>query len=317
VQEPELQPISMGLWRADRDAFARAFVQSFQTFGFAVVADHGLDQGVIDRSLSAAKAFFALPDEDKRAWSVPGQAGARGYTPFGVETAKGGKAPDLKEFWHVGRDLPAGHPNARVMPDNLWPGEPATFRPALSGLYQALDALGVELLSATALGLGLEADWFADKTRFGDSILRLAHYPPVPDGAEGVRAGAHEDINVITLLLGAEEAGLQILTRGGRWLPVSPPPGALVVNVGDMLQRLTNHVLPSTTHRVVNPPEARRGVARLSTPFFVHFEPDYLIQTLPSCVVPGRPDRYPEPITAHAYLQERLQEIGLRKAVAA
>ena len=314
---PELKPISMALWRSDPQAFGRALIASFLDTGFAVVSEHGLDQAVIDASVDAARGFFALSDADKRAWFAPGQAGARGYTPFGIETAKGGRRPDLKEFWHVGRELPEAHPYREVMPDNLWPDRPAGFRPALDALYRDLDALGVELLEATALGLELERDWFHDKTALGDSILRLAHYPPVEPGAEGVRAGAHEDINVITLLLGAEEAGLQILTRSGEWLAVSPPPGAVVVNVGDMLQRLTNHVLPSTTHRVVNPPEHRRGVARLSTPFFVHFQPDYLIRTLPSCIGPGRPDHYPDPITANAYLQQRLEEIGLKKQAAA
>jgi isopenicillin N synthase-like dioxygenase len=317
VHDPDLKPISMAHWRADPDGFGRALIGSFQESGFAVVSDHGLDHAVIDSSLQAGREFFALPEAEKRRWFVAGQAGARGYTPFGIETAKGGKRPDLKEFWHMGRDLPPGHPYRALMPDNLWPDRPAGFHAAIAALYRDLDALGVELLEATALGLGLERTWFADKTALGDSVLRLAHYPPVESGAEGVRAGAHEDINVITLLLGAEEAGLQILTREGHWLAVSPPPGALVVNVGDMLQRLTNHVLPSTTHRVVNPPEARRGIARLSTPFFVHFQPDYLIRTLPSCIGPGRPDLYPEPVTANAYLQQRLQEIGLKKQAAA
>ena len=312
-----LQPISMALWRSDPQAFAVALRGAFEATGFAVVQDHGLDQGAIDAASASARAFFALPDPEKRRWHVAGQAGARGYTPFGVETAKGHRRPDLKEFWHVGRDLPEGHRYRRVMPENLWPGRPDGFRDDLQGLYGAFDALGRELLEAVALGLDLPRGWFADKTAMGDSILRLAHYPPAPEGAEGVRAGAHEDINVITLLLGAEEAGLEILTRQGRWLPVNPPPGFLVVNVGDMLQRLTNHVLPSTTHRVVNPPPERRGVARLSMPFFVHFEPEFEIRTLPSCVGPADADRYPRPITAYAYLQQRLEEIGLKAQPAA
>ena len=312
-----LSPISMGLFRAAPGAFAAALRRAFEATGFAVVEDHGLDQGLIDHAAQAARAFFALPEVEKRAWHVPGQAGARGYTPFGIETAKGRRRPDLKEFWHVGRELPEGHPYRTVMPDNLWPGAPEAFGPALRSLYQAFDSLGAVPLEAVALGLGLPQAWFADKTVLGDSILRLAHYPPVAPGAQGVRAGAHEDINVITLLLGAEEAGLEILARDGRWLPVNPPPGALVVNVGDMLQRLTNDVLPSTTHRVVNPPPERAGVARLSMPFFVHFQPDFEIRTLPTCVGPDHPDRYPRPITAHAYLQQRLEEIGLKRQPAA
>ncbi len=312
-----LSPISMAGFRTDPGAFAAALRRDFEATGFAVIADHGLGQTAIDGGAAAARAFFAQPDAEKRRWHAPDGAGARGYTPFGVETAKGHRRPDLKEFWHVGRELPEGHRYRAAMPENLWPAQPPGFRHALTALYDGFDALGRELLEAVALGLGLPPGWFADKTALGDSILRLAHYPPVAPDASGVRAGAHEDINVITLLLGAEEAGLEILTRRGEWLAVNPPPGTLVVNVGDMLQRLTNHLLPSTTHRVVNPPPERRGMARLSMPFFVHFQPDFEIRTLPSCVGPGRPDRYPRPITAYAYLQQRLEEIGLKRQPAA
>ncbi len=311
MAEAGLEPISMQLWRADPAAFATALFASFKGFGFAVVEDHGLDQDLLGRADQTARSFFALPDADKRAWRVDGGAGARGYTPFGIETAKGAARPDLKEFWHVGRDLPPGHPHRAFMADNLWPSRPGGFRAVFTDLYDALDGLGRELLEAVALSLDLPRRWFEDRTAHGDSILRLAHYPPTRPDAPGVRAAAHEDINVITLLLGAEEAGLEILSDG-RWLPVNPAPGALVVNVGDMLQRLTNHVLPSTTHRVVNPPPDRCGEARLSTPFFVHFEPDVEIRSLESCVGAANPDRYPQPVTANAYLQQRLIEIGLR-----
>ena len=310
-----IPPVSYAQHHTDPEGFAEALGGSFRKYGFAVVSDHGLDQALIDGALARTKAFFALPEEAKRAYHVPGSAGARGYTPFGIETAKGAAVRDLKEFWHVGRELPPGHRYRRYMPDNLWPGEVEGFREYVGGLYDALDAMGLKLLQAIADHLDLPRDWFDDKVRLGNSVLRLLHYPPVPADAEGVRAGAHEDINVITLLLGAEEAGLEVLARdenGERyWLPASPPPNALVCNVGDMLQRLTNNVLPSTTHRVVNPAPERRGVSRYSTPFFLHFEPEFEIRTLPGCVAAGEPDRYPQPITADAYLQERLQEIKL------
>ena len=306
-----LQPISMQLWRDAPGRFAGELSASFRGTGFAVVRDHGLAPGLIEAANRAAAGFFALPAAEKRRWFAPGQAGARGYTPFGIETAKGQRRPDLKEFWHVGRELPPGHRYRAVMPDNVWPDSPPGFREVLTGFYAALDGLGRELLEAVALSLGLERTWFEAKTALGDSILRLAHYPPVPPDASGVRAAAHEDINVITLLLGAEEAGLEVLTRDGAWMPINPAPGSLVVNVGDMLQRLTNHVLPSTTHRVVNPPPERRGVSRYSTPFFLHFEPEYRIQTLPSCITPDNPDRYPEPLSAHDFLMQRLKEIKL------
>lgn len=306
-----IPPVSLRLQDLDRAAFAAGLGASFERYGFAVVSDHGLSATRIDSALAAAKAFFALPEADKRRYVVPGASGQRGYTPFGIETAKGQDHPDLKEFWHVGRDLPEGHPHRQVMPDNVWPSEIPAFKAELSALYADLEALGARLLSAVALHLGLEADWFAGPTADGNSVLRILHYPPCDFDGPNIRAGAHEDINTITLLLGAEEAGLQILDRGGAWLDVNPPDGALVCNIGDMLQRLTNGVLPSTTHRVVNPAVERRSSSRYSTPFFLHFAPEFVIQTLPSCVTADRPDRYPEPITAQAYLEERLREIKL------
>ena len=306
-----LEAISFKRIDDDFAGFAADLGASFERYGFAVVADHGISQTLIDTALARAKAFFALPEAVKRAYVVQGGAGQRGFTPFGVETAKGDDRADLKEFWHVGRDLPAGHPYAGVIPPNLWPTEVAGFREALGDLYAGLDALGERLLSAIARRLGLADDFFVAPTRDGDSVLRLLHYPPVPADAAAVRAGAHEDINAITLLLGAEEAGLELLTADGDWLPVSPPAGSVVVNIGDMLQRLTNHRLPSTTHRVVNPAPERRGFPRYSTPFFLHFAPDYRIETLSTCVDAAHPDRYPQPITARAYLEERLREIKL------
>lgn len=185
---------------------------------------------------------------------------------------------------------------------------------ALTDLWNAFDRAGLRLLSAIARHLKLSPDYFETVVDHGNSILRLLHYPPIPADAEGVRAGAHEDINLITLLLGAEEAGLELLDRDGKWLAIRPPEGAMVVNVGDMLQRLTNNVLPSTTHRVVNPPPERRGFSRYSMPFFLHPNPEFLIETLPSCISAGNPNHYPTPITAHDYLHERLVEIGLVKA---
>jgi isopenicillin N synthase-like dioxygenase len=307
-----IQPVSMSRFESDFEGFSRDLGDSFVRYGFAVVADHGLDQAVIDRALADAKAFFAQDADTKKQWHEPGTGGARGYTPFGTEAAKDADVVDLKEFWHTGRELPQGHPYRGFMRDNVRPDTPAGFHDSAYGLFTALDAMGARLLTAIARYLGLPDDWFADKVEMGNSVLRLLHYPPIPADAPGVRAGAHEDINVITLLLGAEEGGLQVKDRrNGEWLPINPPAGALVVNVGDMLQRLTNHVLPSTSHRVVNPPPERRGVARYSTPFFLHFNPDFLIETLPSTVTPDNPDRYPEPITSQDYLMQRLREIRL------
>ncbi len=298
----------------DPAAFARALGGSFERFGFAIVADHGVPQALIDRAWAETEALFALPEAEKRGYHLPGGGGARGYTPFKTEIAKGASAVDLKEFWHVGRELPEGHRFAAQMAANVWPTRPEGFRDTFVELFAAFDRAGDRLLSAIARHLGLAPDWFDPAVKDGNSVLRLLHYPPIPADAEGVRAGAHEDINLITLLLGAEEAGLELLDRAsGKWLAIKPPEGAMVVNVGDMLQRLTNHVLPSTTHRVVNPAPERRGHSRYSMPFFLHPAPDFLIETLPQTISEARPNRYPTPITAHDYLHERLVEIGLIK----
>ncbi|HWK34926.1 isopenicillin N synthase family dioxygenase [Sphingomonas sp.] len=298
---------------ADPDAFAAELGGSFERFGFAMVANHGVPDHVVTRAWAMTRAFFDLPEDEKRGYFVPGGGGARGYTPFKTEIAKGARHVDLKEFWHVGRELPAGHRFEADMAPNIWPDRPEGFRQAFLDLFTALDRAGDRLLSAIARHLKLAPDWFDPAVRDGNSVLRLLHYPPVPADAPEVRAGAHEDINLITLLLGAEEAGLELLDKDGQWLPVKPPEGAMVVNVGDMLQRLTNHVLPSTTHRVVNPAPERRGFSRYSMPFFLHPAPDFLIETLPSTISAANPNRYPTPITAHDYLHERLVEIGLVK----
>jgi isopenicillin N synthase-like dioxygenase len=302
--------VSLAQEASDPEAFAQALGGSFERYGFAIVSDHGVPPEVIAEAEAQAKAFFALPEEAKRAYHT-GKGGARGYTPFGIETAKDAKAHDLKEFWHVGRELPEGHPFAEVMAPNLWPAEIAGFKQAELALFNALDAAGARLLRAIARYLELAPDFFDDTVRDGNSVLRLLHYPPMGADGPSIRAGAHEDINTITLLLGAEEAGLELLDRDGNWLPVQPKEGELAVNVGDMLQRLTNNKLRSTTHRVMNPAPERRGVARYSMPFFLHFRPDYRIETLPQCVSEAHPNLYPEPITAHEYLMQRLREIKL------
>jgi isopenicillin N synthase-like dioxygenase len=311
LHDQNIAPVSYTQSETDPEGFARALGKSFRETGFAVVSDHPVDQMVIDRALADTKAFFALPEAAKRQYFDDTNGGQRGYTPFASENAKGAKAKDLKEFWHLGRALPEGHPSRAVMADNVDIKEIEQFNDSTRALYKALDEMGQVLLKAIAIDLGLDENWFQPTVNYGNSVLRLLHYPPIDGDPDGVRAAAHEDINVITLLLGAEEAGLQAKTVDGAWLPIQPPEGALVVNIGDMLQRLTNHVLPSTTHRVVNPSKERMGFSRYSTPFFLHFNPDFEISTLSNCVSEENPDRYPEPLAANDYLQERLQEIGL------
>ena len=297
----------------DRDAFVAELGAAYREWGFAGIRNHGIPQQLIDDSYDVFKRFFALPDDVKRKYHVAGGGGARGYTPFGIETAKGAKHFDLKEFWHVGRELPPGSKYADVMPPNLWPEEVPDFRTTAYALYEALDQLGSRVLCALALHIGLPEQYFADKTNNGNSILRPIHYPPITaDDIPNVRAGAHEDINFITLLVGASAAGLEVKSHEGKWVPFTSDADTIVVNIGDMLQRLTNHVYPSTTHRVTNPPGEQARKPRYSTPFFLHPNPDFLIDVLPSCITPEQPSRYPEPITAHGYLEERLREIKLK-----
>ena len=304
---------SVSLKDADHDpeGFARKLGRSFEEYGFAIIADHGIPDGLIARAENKARAFFALPEAVKRKYFVEGGGGARGYTPFGIETAKGGKAHDLKEFWHVGRDLPEGHRFSDHMPGNLWPTEVSSFRDTFQELYATFDETGLKILKAIARYLKIDEDYFENAVKDGNSVLRALYYPPQtePTG-EHIRAGAHEDINAITLLLGAEEAGLELLTKDGRWIPVSPKAGEMVINIGDMLQRLTNGVLRSTSHRVINPAPDRASHARYSMPFFLHFRSDFLIEALPQTVAAGHGPKWP-PITANDYLQERLREIKL------
>ncbi|NLB14794.1 MAG: isopenicillin N synthase family oxygenase [Gammaproteobacteria bacterium] len=297
---------------SDRDAFVAELGAAYREWGFAGIRHHGIPQDLIDGAYDAFQRFFALPAEVKKKYHVPGGGGARGYTPFGVETAKDSKHFDLKEFWHFGRELPADSHYRQVMADNQWPEEVPEFKHQALALYGALDELGSRVLSALALHIGLPQNWFADKTDAGNSILRPIHYPPITaDDIPNVRAGAHEDINLITLLVGASAAGLEVLSRKGDWVPFTADADTIVVNIGDMLQRLTNHVYPSTTHRVVNPPGDEARQPRYSTPFFLHPNPDFLIDVLPSCITPDNPNRYPEPITAQGYLEQRLREIKL------
>lgn len=287
--------------------------RSFAEYGFAVVRDHGIPQELIDEAEAVSKAFFALPDAVKRSYKIEGGGGARGYTPFGTEKAKDAEVFDLKEFWHVGRSLPPGHPLAEFMAPNIWPDEVEGFKETMSALFAAFETAGGRVLEAIALHLGRPRDFFAASVEDGNSVMRLLHYPPLGDDApEGaIRAAAHGDINTITLLLGAEEAGLELLTKQGEWLPIPATKGALVINVGDMLERQTNGRLRSTTHRVVNPRGEAARRSRYSMPFFLHFRPDFLIEPLPECIDPDAATPPAEPITAHDFLMQRLREINL------
>lgn len=304
--------IDMSLYGKDFNEFAQHVGQGYESYGFVALTNHGIEQQLIDDALDICRDLFALPEAVKKQYHIPGGGGTRGYTPFGTEIAKDAKHVDLKEFWHVGREIDGEPPFPQLLP-NVWPAELPDFKPKILALYEALDALGLRVLEALAVFLQQPRDFFKDKVNFGNSILRPLHYPPIIDeGTPSVRAGAHEDINVLTLLVGSREPGLEVLAKDGTWIPVTIIEGAIICNVGDMLQRLTNGVLPSTTHRVVNPPAPYSQKSRYSIPFFLHFNPDVLITPLASCVSEQNPAKH-EPITANDYLLERLREIGLIK----
>lgn len=307
-----IEPVSMANRKKAPMEFANSLGESFKRYGFAVLSDHGLNQDILDNALERTKTFFAMSDAAKAQYTHT-KEGQRGYFPFGQEKAKDADHIDLKEFWHIGRDLPEGHAFLKIMPPNISVNELETWHADTYAMFDELDKLGLEVLSSIAIFLGLDENWFDDGMKDGNSILRLLHYPaqdtPPPEGS--VRAAEHGDINVITLLLGAEEGGLELKDADGRWLPITPPEGCIVVNIGDMLERLTNHVLPSTLHRVVNPKPERSRFARYSTPFFAHFKPDFEIKTLESCISEENPNRYPTPISANDFLLQRLREINL------
>ena len=296
----------------EKSQFVAELGAAYREYGFCGISGHGIPNSLIENAYRVFQNFFALPREQKMRYHVPGSGGARGYTGFGIETAKDSLYPDLKEFWHIGRELADDSQYRSIMAPNLWPSEVQGFREYGYGLYRALDELGARVLRALALHIDLPEHYFDDKVDFGNSILRPIHYPPIlQNDVPNVRAGAHEDINFITLLVGASAAGLEILTRENTWLPITTSGDAIVVNIGDMLQRLSNHVYPSTTHRVVNPKGEDARKPRYSVPFFLHPNPDFLIQTLPQCVSKDNPDRYPQPILSNEYLLERLREIRL------
>jgi isopenicillin N synthase-like dioxygenase len=278
--------------------------------GFLNVEGHGIDPALIRRSYELWQRFFALPEEVKRRYAgVEGEA--RGYTPFGVEHAKDHPLPDLKEFWHVGQEPPAGHPYLQEYPANVWPAEIPEIQEPTLRLYRGLERIAEDLLRALAEYFDLPRETFASMMTVGNSILRVLHYPPVqPEQAPAVRAAAHEDINLITLLCEATDSGLEILTREGDWLPVETGPGQIVVDAGDMLSRFTNEVVPATTHRVVNP-AASAARDRYSMPFFVHPYSACDLTIPERFVTPDRPPKHP-PITAGQFLEQRLREIGLK-----
>jgi isopenicillin N synthase-like dioxygenase len=294
-------------------AFVQALGRAYEDIGFVAVRGHFLSDELSEQLYEQVKAFYNLPIETKEKYEVPGLAGQRGYTSFGKEHAKGRSEGDLKEFWQFGQWVDANDPLRAEYPDNVSVAEYPDFNKLGKEAYQRLEETGKHMLRAIALYLGLDEFYFDEKIEKGNSILRAIHYPPITNEPKSaVRAAEHEDINLITLLMGASAEGLEVLNKQNEWVAITALPDQLVVNVGDMLQRLTNNVLKSTTHRVVNPPREKWGTSRFSIPFFLHPKSGMRLDCLPSCITEANPIQY-EPISAGEYLDERLREIGLKK----
>jgi isopenicillin N synthase-like dioxygenase len=298
----------------ERDRFIKSWGDGLKEFGFVSIVNHGVDADLIQRTYDDAARLFSLPAEVKQKYELAGGGGQRGYTSFGKEHAKNRKVGDLKEFWHVGRELPQGAAKRPTYGDNQFPGELPSFKTNTLGLFNALDQAAAVMLRALAEYFGMARETFADMAHDGNSVLRIIHYPPLKDMfiPGGVRAAEHEDINLITLLCESTSSGLEILTRQGDWMAIDALKGQIVVDSGDMLSRITNEVIPSTTHRVVNPPSTKDDVVRYSMPFFVHPFPDCMLKVFDQCVSPENPKRSPD-ITADDFLRQRLREIGLIK----
>jgi isopenicillin N synthase-like dioxygenase len=295
----------------EKAEFVKELGAAYTDIGFITIRNHGFGEEVQDELYHKASEFFGLEKSIKAAYEIDGLAGQRGYTSFGKEHAKGNEAADLKEFWQVGQPSPAYE--GPEYHNNVSVAELPEFAPSFKLAYQQLEGIGRELLKAIAVYLELDINYFESWVQGGNSILRAIHYPPITiDPGNSVRAGQHEDINLITLLMGASAEGLQVLNKNNEWIGITAIPGSLVVNVGDMLQRLTNGVMKSTTHRVVNPPREKWGTSRYSIPFFLHPVGKMPLNALSNCISDERPKAF-EDITAGNYLEQRLIEIGLKK----
>jgi isopenicillin N synthase-like dioxygenase len=296
-----------------KQKFVNELGKAYEEVGFVAVKNHGVADHLIADLYKYVQQFFSLPLEKKKEYEIPDLAGQRGYTSFGKEHAKGSDAPDLKEFFQYGQKAEGEEYVPEEYPENVQVGEIASFNPTFHSAYRSFEESGKKLLQAIALYLGLDEFYFDSWVRNGNSILRAIHYPPITNEPKSaIRAEQHEDINLITLLVGASADGLQILTKQNEWVGVTSLPEQIVVNVGDMLQRLTNNKLRSTTHRVVNPPRELWHTSRFSIPFFLHPKGNMSLACLESCIDEKTPKHYPD-ATAGEYLDERLREIGLKK----
>ena len=294
-------------------AFVKELGKAYEEIGFVAVKNHGLSDALCNELYAQVKGFFTLSKEEKETYEIEGLAGQRGYVSFGKEHAKNKNEGDLKEFWHFGQTVEDDDPIKEEYPDNVQVNELPEFNAVGREVYQKLEETGREMLRAIALHLNLDENYFDAKIHNGNSILRPIHYPPIThEPKDAVRAAEHEDINLITLLMGASADGLQVLNKSGEWISVTALPDQIVVNVGDMLQRLTNNKLKSTTHRVVNPPREKWGTSRYSIPFFLHPRSEVSLNCLPSCISESQPKKFSD-ITAGEYLEQRIIELGLKK----
>ena len=292
--------------------FVAALGKAYEEVGFVGVKNHGLTDALIEDLYSYVQQFFSLPLTQKKQYEKEELAGQRGYTSFGKEHAKGSDAPDLKEFYQYGQ-VPRDNFSEEEYPPNVEVDEVNGFNTTFDNAYRSFEKSGKAMLQAIALYLGLDEFYFDDYVHNGNSILRAIHYPPITsEPKSAIRAEQHEDINLITLLIGASADGLEILNNNNEWVPVTSLPEQIVVNVGDMLQRLTNNKLKSTTHRVVNPKREFWHTSRFSIPFFLHPKSSMSLECLASCIDEQHPKKY-EDATAGEYLDERLREIGLKK----
>jgi len=299
--------------RQKKQNFVQQLGKAYEEVGFVALKNHGIPDEIIGDLYKYVQQFFSMPIDKKRKYEVPGLAGQRGYTSFGKEHAKGSDAPDLKEFFQYGQVVRDQDPVKKEYPDNVQVEEVKEFNPIFDKAYRAFEKSGKALLQAIALYLQLPENYFDTNIHNGNSILRAIHYPPIThEPKSAIRAEQHEDINLITLLVGASADGLQILTKKNDWVGVTSLPEQIVVNVGDMLQRLTNNRLKSTTHRVVNPAREMWHTSRFSIPFFLHPRSEMSLACLESCIDNNHPKAYPD-ATAGEYLDERLKEIGLKK----
>lgn len=297
---------------ASKQSFVDLLGKAYEEVGFVAVKNHGISDQLIQQLYNVVQQFFSLPLEKKKQYEIAALAGQRGYTSFGTEHAKGSDAPDLKEFFQYGQLIKNSF-TQETYPNNVLVKEIHDFNKVFDDAYQAFEKSGTAMLRAIALYLGLNEHYFDEYINEGNSILRSIHYPPITETPKSaIRAEQHEDINLITLLVGASADGLEILTKTNEWVPVTSLPEQIVVNVGDMLQRFTNNKLRSTTHRVVNPKQEFWHTSRFSIPFFLHPKGSMSLKCLESCVDDNHPLIY-EDTTAGEYLDERLIEIGLKK----